>query len=340
MTEYMERKPDEKSKITISDVAEALEVSVTTVSRAISGKGRIGAQTREKVLQYIEEHNYQPNIVAKGLNQSKTYNIGWVIPEECHVVELPFFQDCMMGIAQTASAMDYNLIVLTVMDNDISQLTKLIANGKVDGVILGRTLVEDAPVNFLQSMNVPFITIGTAGEGILQIDNDHRAACRELTKLLLLKNINKLGLIGGNTSHIVTQNRYRGFMDALEEAGMPVYHDNIFLDMENGIVIEHAVEELLAKKVECILCMDDSICSKVLTKLGRDGIAVPGRVKLASFYNSKILENSEPSITSLSFPVHELGMTACRLLLDYLAGRKVPAVTRMGYEISLKESTK
>ena len=61
--------------ITIADVAEALGVSKTTVSRAISGKGRIGEATRKRVLDYIEEHDYKPNVIAKGLAQSKTYNL-------------------------------------------------------------------------------------------------------------------------------------------------------------------------------------------------------------------------------------------------------------------------
>ena len=61
--------------ITISDVAEALGVSKTTVSRAISGKGRIGEATRQRVMEYITEHDYKPNVIAKGLAQSKTYNI-------------------------------------------------------------------------------------------------------------------------------------------------------------------------------------------------------------------------------------------------------------------------
>ena len=63
------------NNITISDVAEALGVSKTTVSRAISGKGRIGAATRKRVLEYIQEHDYKPNVIARGLAQSKTFNI-------------------------------------------------------------------------------------------------------------------------------------------------------------------------------------------------------------------------------------------------------------------------
>ena len=83
--------------ITISDVAEALGVSKTTVSRAISGKGRIGEATRQKVLAYIEEHDYKPNVIARGLAQSKTFNLCVVMPEDYALVDLPFFQEVITG---------------------------------------------------------------------------------------------------------------------------------------------------------------------------------------------------------------------------------------------------
>ena len=89
-----------EKNITIADVAEALGVSKTTVSRAISGKGRIGRETRERVLAYIEEHDYKPNVIAKGLAQSKTYNICVVMPGEYDVVDLTFFQECLFGIQE------------------------------------------------------------------------------------------------------------------------------------------------------------------------------------------------------------------------------------------------
>lgn len=73
------------NNITISDVAEALGVSKTTVSRAISGKGRIGAATRKRVLEYIQEHDYKPNVIARGLAQSKTFNICVVMPGIMHL---------------------------------------------------------------------------------------------------------------------------------------------------------------------------------------------------------------------------------------------------------------
>ena len=78
-------------KMTIDDIAEALGVSKTTVSRAISGKGRISAATTARIRDYIEQHNYKPNVVARGLAQQRTYNIGVVCPMDYEIFDLPFF---------------------------------------------------------------------------------------------------------------------------------------------------------------------------------------------------------------------------------------------------------
>ena len=83
----------------------------TTVSRAISGKGRIGQETRDRVLKYIEEHDYKPNVIAKGLAQSKTYNLCVVMPGDYDVVDLTFFQECLFGIQEIAGIMEYDILL-------------------------------------------------------------------------------------------------------------------------------------------------------------------------------------------------------------------------------------
>ena len=96
---------------TIEDIAKELGVSKTTVSRAISGKGRIGKETRQRVLDFIEKHDYHPNVVARGLAQNKTYNIGMVLPVDYAATEFPFFKDCMTGIYEVASQYDYDILI-------------------------------------------------------------------------------------------------------------------------------------------------------------------------------------------------------------------------------------
>lgn len=327
-------------KITIDDIARELQVSKTTVSRAISGKGRIGKETREKVLNYIKETNYKPSAIAKGLAQSKTYNLGFVMPGDYTLIDLPFFQRCLLGVSEVASSFDYDVLISMVMENDISQLKRMVDNNKVDGVILSRTLIHDAPAQFLLHQSIPFVSIGTSlDKEMIQIDNDHRSACRELTSILLMKGIRKLALIGGNKTHVVTQKRYQGYMDAFLDQNLNVDNDLVYMDVESNIMVEHIVEELVHKNTECVICMDDSICTLVLNKLKKEKVRVPGDIKVASFYNSTLLENNIPPITSLQFDVRELGMLTCKILLDCIDKKEVQRRTLLGYEVSMKEST-
>ena len=86
--------------------------------------------------------------------------------------------------------------------------------------------------------------------------------------------------------------------------------------------------------------MDDFICSYVLNKLDKDHIKIPEEIKVASFYNSSVLEQHQPAITELKFDVAELGMVCCNTLLDYIDKKEVKQKTLLGYEVLMKESTK
>lgn len=330
-----------EKKLTISDVAEALGVSKTTVSRAISGKGRIGKDTRERVLAYIEKYNYKPNVLAKGLAKLKTYNIGVMLPEDYTVVDLPFFQSCLIGIEETAISMDYDILLTMSRGRDCAQLMRMVENHKVDGVILMRTFTEDAHVEYLMTQNIPFVTVGSSNyQGVIQVDNDHRSACRELISILLMKDMKRIGLIGGIESHVVTQSRIQGYMDAHGQAGVPVNQETMYVNIEKEVMIERAVEKILEQGVDCIVCMDDAVCIHVLNKLRKEKIVIPGEMKVASFYDSSILRNNLPSITSLSFNARELGMVTCKVLMELIDGNTVNPRTLLGYEVILKDSTK
>ncbi len=337
----MEENQEENKTLTIADIADALGVSKTTVSRAISGKGRIGSDTRERVLKYIDEHNYTPNVIAKSLAQSKTYNLAVVMPGDYELIDLPFFQNCIMGIQEIASSFDYD-ILLTVCNNaDVTKLERIVRNRKVDGVILLRSFVEDVQVEYLREKNIPFVVTGSSNyKGVVQVDNDHHAACKELTSILLMKRMKKIALIGGNEEHVVTQSRLKGFKDAFRDNGLPVDESLIYMNLDNPVLLDGKLDDIIKRDVDCIVCMDDAICMEVLSKLRREGIVVPDQIRVASFYNSSMLETHDPSITSLDFDAKELGMLVCRTLLDIVEGNKVQKKTLLGYEVRLRESTK
>lgn len=332
---------EENKTLTIADIADALGVSKTTVSRAISGKGRIGSETRERVLKYIDAHNYTPNVIAKGLAQNKTYNLAVVMPGDYELIDLPFFQNCIMGIQEIASSFDYDMLLTVCNNADVTKLERIVRNRKVDGVILLRSFMDDVQVEYLQEKKIPFVVTGSSNyKGVVQVDNDHRAACRELTSILLMKRMKKIALIGGNEEHVVTQSRLMGFRDAFADSGLAVDESLIYMNLDNPVLLDGKLDDIIKREVDCIVCMDDAICMEVLYKLRREGISVPDQIRVASFYNSSMLETHDPSITSLDFDAKELGMLVCRTLLDMIEGQKVQKKTLLGYEVRLRESTK
>ena len=328
-------------KITIDDVARALGISKTTVSRAISGKGRVGDDTRLKVLEYIEEHNYRPNLMARALAQQKTYNIGVIWPDDYNAVDLPFFQRCMIGMSEVTSGYGYDIMVSLVSGDDFTGLRRIIDNHKVDGIILTRTLVHDRPARFLKESGIPFVAVGsTDDKDIIYVDNDNYSACKELTSILIAKGLKRLALIGGSTEHIITRTRYKGFADAFEEAGVNIDSGLIYLDVESMSKIGNILKDLRKKNIDGVICMDDNIAGEVISRCRDDHVKIPDDLRVASFYNSSILESAIPSVTSLNFNDRNLGAVAAKTLLDIIDN--VPVASKMlgGYEVILKESTK
>ncbi len=327
--------------LTISDVAEALGISKTTVSRAISGKGRISEETRRKVMDYIDAHDYKPNIIAKSLAQSRTYNICVVLPGNYALVDLPYFDEAILGIQEIAGLMEYDVLLDISQPDDTAAMKRILDNGKVDGVILLRTFLEDAHVELLSQMQVPFVTTGTSTyPGVRQVDYDHAGACCELTSILLMRGFDRIALLGGSDRIMVNRMRAEGYYQSFANLGRKVDESLVFSNLENRVLMENAVDEALAAGVNCILCMDDSICSCVLRKLRMAHIRVPEQMRVASYYNSYVLENSLPTITSLEFDGKEMGMQACRELLTLIEGGDVPDRILLPYKVVLKDSTK
>ena len=331
----------ENNTITIQDVADALGISKTTVSRAISGKGRIGEATRARVLEFIEENNYRPSPLAKGLAQSRTYNIGWVIPGDSGSGSLPFFQRCMSGVLDVAAARDYDLLISMIYEGNISHLKRVVDNRKLDGLVLARTMVEDECIRYLKETGLPFVVIGSSPEkNVIQVDNDHVKACMELTSILLMKGCEKLALIGCADGTVVTKNREKGFRKAFSDTGKKLDEELVFITGGEVLDVEVAVEDALIKGAECIVCMDDFVCTTALAKFKRDGVKIPDDIWVASFYNSPVLENNQPAITTLSYDPRGLGITACQNLLKVIDKEEIPLKTMLGYQVLLKESTR
>ena len=335
---------NQKRNITIDDIARDLGVSKTTVSRAISGKGRISEATREKVIRYIEQCNYRPNPSARGLAENRTYNLALVLPKSFIQLDIPFYRHTMNAICEEAFIWDYNIVICLSTEEFPESLRRTLDNRKVDGVILSRTVENDSLVDMLCEQEIPFATIGSLpahaqGLATVEADHDHVGGCCAFTLAFLQGKKEKAALLGNDMRYIVNQSRYAGFQQAISILKYP--EENIFhrTGLGKASICAMAVRELLAQGVRHFLCMDDEICMYALAALMEAGMKVPEDVQIASLSDSEKLNNCPIPISALHFDASELGKTACRELLRSLRDETYDSKPILGYRIIARGST-
>lgn len=325
-----------KHNITIDDIARDLGVSKTTVSRAISGKGRISEATRKKVTDYIAKCNYRPSAAAKGLAESRTYNLALVLPKSFIQLDLPFFRQALNAICEEAFIWDYNVLICLSTEEYPESLLRTLDNRKVDGVILSRTVENDELIDLLTQREIPFATLGSLpphshGKAAVEADHDQSGGCCAFSRTILSRSKEKIALLGNDMDYIVNRSRMAGFQKAVLELSFP--KELIFLrtDLRNARQCRDAVRELLSKGVRRFLALDDDLCLQSLRAVESAGLHVPEDVRLYSFFDSVKLEKYP--IPALRFDSAELGQTACRELLRCLRDEVYNPMPILGYRI-------
>jgi DNA-binding LacI/PurR family transcriptional regulator len=328
-------------EVELKRIAEELNISQTTVSRALSGNGRVSANTRNRISKYLNDNEYMVKNRAANYTHKKTKNICITLPGEDSFAEMPYFQATLLSVIDYYATLDYNVIPIKTSAMNIEELKKIVKHHKVDGVILTRTIKNGIDIEYLKNHNVPFIVIGSyEDDNVYQVDVDQKNGCRELTSLLLKMGYRKLALLCADMTHVVTQSRYSGFFQAHVENNISVYTRYVFEGAGYPNRTAQAVDDCLKNQIECIICMDDNICVNVLNRLKADNVAVPRDIKVASFYDSSVLEMHYPPITALEFNTRDLGWTAAKNLYELLQGNEIPHRQILGYQLILRDSTK
>ena len=332
-----------KSSLTIDDIARELGVSKTTVSRAISGKGRISATTRERVQAYIEEHNYRPNASAKGLAESRTYNLALTLPRDFIKLDFPFIRLSMSAIVDEAYTLGYNVMLCLDADEDSGALSRTLDYRKVDGVILTRTVEDDHVVDMLIKRGIPFATLGSLplkyqGKAVVEADHDHLGGCCAFAKAVLAGNSNSTALLGNDLSYIVNQNRLSGFRKACQELQIPIERTPIRMGINDLDGCREAVDALLAQGVRRFLCMDEDLCLRTLSVLRDKGLSIPADAQVGSFADSEQLKSAMPPVSALHFDSTELARAACREFIHALSDKAYDPKPMLGYKIRLRHS--
>ena len=329
----------ENEKMTIEQVAEALGVSKTTVSRALSGKGRISEKTRAKVFAYMGHARTEPASAQKD-PKVRTNNIAMVVPQRFITLDLPFLRKCMGGICTMADQRGYDMLLCYASSTEYTQLQRQLASHKVDGVILTYAMADDPCVDLLRQYDVPFVLIGRSEDKTIpQADNDQVTAACEMTRILLQMGAKRIALLVGSTIYAVNTDRTRGYLRGFAESCVPVDQRLVHSGIESTGQTIDALEAALEQKADCLLCGDDEIAYEVMRELRNRHILVPHDLRVASLYDSSMLASITPSVSAVQYDAEQLGRTACRMLLDRLLGKEMVQRQIEGYQVILREST-
>lgn len=323
--------------MTFDEIAKELNVSKTTVSRALSGKGRIGEETKNRIIEYARQNGIS---VEKGTkNRNATKNIGVVLPADVYSSGAPYFQECILGVCETATFFDYDVVIATETTNNVSEIYSLVEKKKVDGIILTRNLEDNRGLKYLTDIDFPVGLTGiTSYDSVIQVDTDNKAAAESLTSLLISKGYRKFALILDDMEYMVNKSRYGGFCEALKKNNIALESQEVISGPLRVDLFDNLFERLFAKKVECIICGDDVICTRTMSSLQALGYRIPKDISVASLYNSPNLDCFTPSVTSVNVSARQVGNVICRQMIQYLEGKEFQKRTMIDYEILVRKS--
>lgn len=323
--------------MTLDEMAKTLGVSKSTVSRALSGKGRIGEETRERIREFAK--NSEAAGGAQRVRQA-TKNLGVILPADVYLNGGPYFQECILGICEAATFLDYDVLIATGTANDVSGIRTLVEKNKVDGIILTRGLEEDKGLRYLTETGFPVGLTGICNyDNVIQVDTDNELASEDLTSLLVGQGYSRFALVIDDMEYRVNKSRYRGFARALEKNRLSVEKQVILSGMLRMELLDSALEELIARKVECILCGDDVICTRIMSSLQAAGYRIPKDIAVASLYNSSSLDCFSPSVTAVNVSAKQVGNMISRQMINFLEGREYQKRTMVDYEILVRKSS-
>lgn len=315
-------------------------MSVSTVSRALSGNGRVSEETRQEVLDYLVNKQLVPNTREKHYTDTTTNIIAVTVPEEGNFVFMPYFQHVFFSIYDFFSIRGIQVIPIKISAKNISYLKKAVEDHVMDGVILSRRVENMEEINYLKEQGVPFVLIGEIDDSeIVQVGSENEQATYDLINALIHKGCYKMAVMCAEEKQPINQKRFKGLMNAHADNYMVLNQDFVFYDTDSEDIAELAIEKILAANLDAIICMDDNICLTVLRILQKRRISIPQEIKVASLHNSPILEAWNPPITCVNYDVDELGKEAARMLHTLLLEKKKLPKTIMGYEVQMKEST-
>lgn len=319
------------TKITLKEIAERLNLSPSTISKALNDSYEISEETKRKVREFAQEHNYKPNPLAKFLKLGKTNNIGVLLPG----IQNPFSAQLLQYLHHAAILSNYNIILMQSMDNEQIEnkaLTTLIHQG-VDGILI-------APVNetsnrelltSIHNNSCPVVIFDRINYNLdthkVGIDNS-KSTYSATEELIKIDRKNILALCGKKLG--ITKYRLEGYRRALEDYDIPINEENIiFIDYSKSLKkIDEDLKETISQRMmskdapNAIIGTTETLTTRVLGVLADLRIQVPQNIAVIGFSNIEIANSLNPALSTIHQPTEDMASAALQLLLELINSKR------------------
>lgn len=311
-----------KNEVTIYDIAKALNISASTVSRGLNNHKSISKDTRKRILKAASEMEYQHNIFASNLRKRRTNTIGVVIPR----FNSYFMSAVIAGMEKEANQAGYNLIVSQSQESVIKEITNIstMYNSRVDGLLVSLAYDTDNPdhfdVFFKKAIPVIFFDRVFKQPDYTNIIINNYQAGYDATSHLIKQGCRRILHLGGNLICSVYDDRYNGYKQALDDNGIPYDKNLVVINLLNEQAGVDTANKILSMKVlpDGIFASNDISAVAVMCKLKNAGIRIPDDIAVVGFNNNPVSTVIDPNLSTIDYPGQEMGKVSASTLIKQL----------------------
>lgn len=326
---------------TIKDVAEQAGVSITTVSHVINKTRYVSEELRKRVETAIEELDYHPDPLGRGLRKGMSYSIAVLLPDPSN----PFFQSVSRGIEEQVDRHHYSISFCNTSEAPDKEkfYIELLQQRKTDGFIIAPTVQGIKNLQSLIEKDIPLIIIDRQNESLQvdQIFSDNVTGGYKATEHLINLGHKKIGLLLGIRELRTIEDRLKGYQKALQDHGIEVKEDLIaegYSQIEEGYT---ATEYLVTnQRVTAIFSTNNMMTLGALRYLKEEGIKCPAKISLIGFDDSEWATAFTPSLTVVAQRAYEMGYYAGESLFERIGGERSEARSiELETKLIIREST-
>lgn len=324
----------------ISDIAKALGIAPSTVSRALNNHPDIGADTRERVHSYAKKVNYRPNALALSLKNQRSSTIGIVVPEIVH----HFFSSIIAGMEDIAYAKGYRLMIC--QSNEEYEREKINIQGLIDHRVAGimvsmsKNTLDFSHFNEAMSQGIPLLFFDRNCQQIntdTVITDDYGGAF-QVTNHLINKGRRRILHLSAPQNLLIASERLLGYTDALIKNGIEPDH-KLVLHCDTPDMVEAKKEEILdlLPKIDAIFAVNDFTAIAIIQLLNEIGVKVPEHISVAGFGDDPISLIARPRLTTVEQKGYDMGCEATTILINRIENPDVDATPKtVKFEATLK----